>query len=482
MEKYNSILLINIEDFYNYPKEKTIVIKNNINTENIDFNIIVGDIIIEINKLKNIYFDYIEIDSNNYKELYILIYSLRRLINNNTIIKINNCEYINNVLSAHFDKIELIQNNPIIIKYNDNYINNYKNIKKPTIVTGFFYIRRFENEKDWEERSVEKFIEWGKNYKYIDAPIIIYTDSYCGELMKNEFKNNSNIKIIILDFFKTYFYKYKDIIDELQKKFIVYDRQIEKDTPLYVIVNNNKFHCIEDAINNNYFDSDKFVWIDFGISSRSNLEFVNTWIKDVPDKIRQMLITPNYFNIFDKEVHHTSYHFIGGGVFSGHKDYLLKYSELFKKRFEKTISEEWWQQDEVNMALVYYQNKELFSPFYGDYQDILTNYLDPLNDRTGIVQMSFNRYLNVRRYEDANNVLKFIENYYSNHSNIDYKILYINFNILITYYVNNKNFTYKFIKFVKENKNNSIIINNLKNNIENINYYENKNEIIQLIQ
>lgn len=485
MNNYKNILLINSNNITEFIDYDNLIFLSNINIEiKLKENqkiIICDNFNTEINKLIiDYYFDYIEIKSESYRELYIFILSIRRFCNENTIIKINS-NLIKNIHNTFFDKLILNENN--IFKFNSNYIKDYINIKFPTLVTAMFYIRKIEYDDTYQERSIEKYIEWGKSYLLLDFPIVIYTDEYLFPILSNIFINKKNIKLIQKNIKEIYYYKYLEKLFELQKKFIIYNKSIKKDTPLYILLTNNKFEFIEDTIKNNYFNSEKFIWMDFGISKfANNFEYINMWIKDLPNKIRQMLITPNINDINNKETHRYILHFIGAGIFSGDKEHLQKYSQLFKEKFEEIINNDWWQLEECLMAIIYFNNPNLFYNYYGDYQNHIQNYLVPIFDETNIIYMSLNKYANKNNHNEILKILNYIGNYYinSNDNNLIYNYLY--HSIISQYYANNKNFTNEFINLIKLNINNINISNFIKNNIKNINYYENKNEILQFFQ
>jgi hypothetical protein len=175
------------------------------------------------------------------------------------------------------------------------------------------------------------------------------------------------------DFKTTYFYKYVDRLKELQSQFNIINGQIEHETPLYVILNNNKFDCIDKTIKINPFNSSHLIWMDFGINHvAESTEHINGWINKVPDKIKQMCINPFIENRVPKEYFRCIYHNMAGGLFSGSIDNMKKYSELFKNKTDEIYNDNWYQIDEAVMTMVHRDNPELFDLFYGDYTQ---NYL-----------------------------------------------------------------------------------------------------------
>jgi hypothetical protein len=164
---------------------------------------------------------------------------------------------------------------------------------------------------------------------------------------------------------------------------------IEHETPLYIILNNNKFDCIDKTIELNPFNSTHLVWLDFGINHvAENTEHIFEWIDKIPDKIKQMCINPYIENIEPKTYFEFIYHNMAGGLFSGSIENMRKYSELFKNKIEEIYKDNWYQIDEAVMTMVQRENPELFDLFYGDYQGIISNYLYPIHNMDLILKSS----------------------------------------------------------------------------------------------
>jgi hypothetical protein len=235
----------------------------------------------------------------------------------------------------------------------------------------------------------------------------------------------------------TYFYKDLDSLTELQNKFNIVNRNPDKDTTLYIILNNNKFHFIENAIKLNPFESSHFVWMDFGINHVAlNTEQIDKWIHHVPDKIKQLCITPYTETSEHKHMFQYIYHHTAGGLFTGSSEYLLTYSRLFKEKTEEMYAEEWYQLDEAVMTIVQKENPHLFDLYYGDYQSIISNYLRPFHDIELIIN-SVQKYINSNKMREALNTLCYCSDYFS--ENIDHPFIYqyIQQHIIVDYYHNN---------------------------------------------
>ena len=361
--------------------------------------------------------------------------------------------------------------------------------KAPTIVTMFYNIREKENNKYKSEfnRSIDTYFELAKNF-ILQLPynLIIFTDDEkCINFIEKE-RTHFKEKTYIYNesFEQTYFYKYIDKLNELQSKFKILNGHLDHETPYYIILNNNKFDFIDKAINLNPFNSSHFIWMDFGINHVArNTELINEWIYSIPDKIKQLCINPytechapkKYFEI----IHHNT----AGGLFTGSKENLLKYSELFKEKTEEIYNDNWYQIDEAIMTLVQKENPDLFDLFYGDYQGIISNYLSPIHN-IDLILNSSQKYINCNNTRTAYEILCYSLKYFE--KNLDNELLfyYIEQHIIVDYYNNNKLLLPEIIQLInlkkisKNDDDNKKICDLIERNLSNINFYDNKSEIL----
>jgi len=249
---------------------------------------------------------------------------------------------------------------------------------------------------------------------------------------------------------------------------------------MYIILNNNKFYFIEKAIEKNPFGSDQFVWMDFGINHvAKDTDKIHDWITCVPNKIKQLCINPYVENVKHKVMFEYIYHHMAGGLFSGSKDNLLKYSKLFKEKTEQIYSENWYQIDEAVMTMVHRENPDLFNLYYGDYQGIVSNYNSPIHNIDLILRGS-QKCIDVNNTKLAFDILCYCNKFFNENLSNTYILQFIQQHLIVDYYNNNKKLLLNVIELINYLKNNSegkIINDFLENNKANLNYYENKNLI-----
>jgi hypothetical protein len=279
------------------------------------------------------------------------------------------------------------------------------------------------------------------------------------------------------DFKDTYFYKDLERITELQTKFCILNGEIEHETPMYVIENNNKFDCIDKATQMNPFKSSHFMWIDFGINHvAKDTDAIHSWIHNIPDKIKQLCINPYLETEPPKKVFEYIYHHTAGSLFSGSIANMREYARLFKAKTAQIYSEDWYQIDEAVMTMVQRDNPGMFEFYYGDYQGLITNYLSPIHN-LDLIATSIQKYINYNNTKAAYDALCYCDPYYKNNPTHDLVYKYIDQHIIVDYYNNDKRLTPGVIELIHLLKDKPRLIDLLRCNENNIKFYENKHLI-----
>jgi hypothetical protein len=230
---------------------------------------------------------------------------------------------------------------------------------EPTIVTSFYKIRKMENNPLCKSRSEEEYLNLGSQF-ILQLPynlIIFIDDTEDSDAIYDFIKKNRPYEdktyICRESFQKTYFFSYLDKITELRESFIIQNRNYHHESPYYIILNNNKFHFMEKAIEMNVFHSTHFLWLDFGINHVARQpEIIHDWIYHLSDKIKQMCLNPYLEYHPVKDFFQFIYHHTSGGMFSGNIENMKKYIQLFKNKVDQIYSEDWYQVDEAIMTIV----------------------------------------------------------------------------------------------------------------------------------
>lgn len=357
----------------------------------------------------------------------------------------------------------------------------------PTIVTMIYDIRAKENNTTncGLNHNMDKYLNSAKQFILtLPYPLVIFTDADDNiiEQINNERINfKEKTYIYKKPFEETYFFKDKDILPELQTKFTILNGNTQHETPFYIILNNNKFDFIESAIDLNPFNSNHFIWMDFGINHvAQNTEIIHEWINKVPDKIKQLCINPYVEGGTQKNHFKFIYHNMAGGLFSGSKENLLKYSTLFKKKTDEIYNDNWYQIDEAVMTMVNRENPDLFDLFYGDYQGIISNYLSPIHNMELIIR-GVQKLLDHNKTKEPYDILCYSSKFFNNNKNHNLIYEFVRQHIIVDYYNNNRHFltnVIEIINYLKNKEDNGRILHMINMNKNNISYYENSNKIL----
>jgi hypothetical protein len=388
-------------------------------------------------------------------------------------------------------------------------------IQKPiyptTIVTMFYNIRKKDNDISDFHRKQEIFFALAKEFiLQLNIPLFICmdeddTDFYDFIMNTRKELHLDHITFCYRENFeKSYFYKYVDKLKDLQGKFTIINGNPRHETPLYITLNNNKFYYMENAILKNPFNSTHFVWMDFGINHvAKNPMKITEWITQIPDKIKQLCINPYIEKDNVKEFFKFIYHHTAGGLFSGSKENLIKYIELFKAKIEQIYNDDWYQIDEAIMTIIQRENRELFEFYYGDYEGIITNYIEPVYSHDLILK-GCDKCIRLNNTKEAYLIVMYLAPFfkidsYVNLEHVIDKSRYINFlcrfienAIICSYYQNNHALPDVVINIINRyidcdtndndtndtnDTNDNIIKQLLIKNNNNINFYNNKNNI-----
>lgn len=358
---------------------------------------------------------------------------------------------------------------------------------EPTIVTMIYNIREKENNQSHciHNHKLEKYLKSGNDFILtLPYPLIIFTDDDdIINCLKEERKKLNLLKktvIYKMPLEETYFYKDLDLLKELQTKFHIFNGFTDHETPLYIILTNNKMDFIEKSIEYNPFKSTHFVWMDFGINHvAENTNRIHDWIYKIPDKIKQLCINPYLENICYKEMFQNIYHHMAAGLFSGSTQNLLIYSQLFKEKTKLIYQEDWYQLEEAVMTMVQRENPELFDLYYGDYQGIVSNYIHPINN-LDLILNGCKKALDNNNVELAYKIGCYCIHYFE--SNIHNELIYEFFfqHIISDFYFNNKRILDAVVNLmnIKKTFDEAKMRTFFYNNMDNIDFYDNKDNFL----
>ena len=230
-----------------------------------------------------------------------------------------------------------------------------------TIVTSYFKL-------SLSKATHDIYVERMKNMLIIDNPMIIFCEEDCLELIQYLRKDKIDKTYIITTTF-TEFHSYKYIDTFLKHYEIDKEKSVGHNIFLYLIWC-EKSHFLKKAIEKDPFKTDYFLWVDIGCFRCTNNEFIK-WPN--PIRIKQLpknkVLLLEVFPFKEEELHCKtkeklpSFQFtnrIGGTIFGGGKEALLKWHDLYYNMLEYFISiNRFIGKDQSIMNSIYLINRDL---------------------------------------------------------------------------------------------------------------------------
>ena len=230
-----------------------------------------------------------------------------------------------------------------------------------TIVTGYFKLNQ-------SKASHEKYFQWMQNMLLNNNPMIIFCDDKNYEIIHNMRKEHMDKTVIVMTSFNDFYsFKYAKQFAEHTK--LDLELNVGHNMFLYMIWS-EKSNFLKRAIEMNPFNTDYFIWVDIGCFRKPNTKFLN-WpnpkrISEIPhDKVTLLSVNPftnaEYHNVrLDSLPSFQFVNRIGGTIFGGGKDVLLKWHTKYYEMLEYFISiNRFIGKDQSIMNSVYLMNKDM---------------------------------------------------------------------------------------------------------------------------
>ena len=100
------------------------------------------------------------------------------------------------------------------------------------------------------------------------------------------------------------------------------------------------------------------------------------------------------------------------GFFTGNKDYMYKVCDLIENKFLEYLKLGYGHADEQLYSPVYFENPELFEHYYGDYQQMITNYTYVYENSCPPIDNFIRNSFNNINYKKCYEACKFVFNSY----------------------------------------------------------------------
>jgi hypothetical protein len=245
-----------------------------------------------------------------------------------------------------------------------NVIKNNQSENNLTIVTGFIVIKIKRPAKSNSKNKTYNYIEKSRETLQIPQYMVIYCSE---ELIDYAYKireeagllNKTKIIKITLD---DNLYM-EDKLDKIREN--VTKNNPPYDIPEYILAVNSRYGYIQSAIENNYFNTDYFAWIDYSASHIVDIPPNKIIEPKTHDKIRIGWIA----RYTDNEIVYNHY-CLGGGIFAGHKEIMKELIKIHHIEFIRLTEMGYNINDDKLLYIIMEKNPYLFETYFSYYNNL----------------------------------------------------------------------------------------------------------------
>ncbi len=267
-----------------------------------------------------------------------------------------------------------------------------------TFVTAFYDLSKRDKTK---RRTPEEYLEYSRLTLGLKQPMVIYCDPEYADRIRAIRGFPELTKIIAKPF-----EEFKDLQEYQTRVQEIYSNghmnQLikhipHKFTPNYCLVTWSKFSCLANTIRFNPFQTEKIIWIDFGLQHLKSLnpdlsKYFPESLKSIGNRIKLVeRCHPVESDVSDfRNNPHTAFCFCAG-IFGGSLENMSWFRDEFRKEVEKTLSDNLAPLEEQIFTRIYLNYPDSFDVSYGDYQYILDNLEFPYQGHGEILKWVMSR-------------------------------------------------------------------------------------------
>jgi hypothetical protein len=291
---------------------------------------------------------------------------------------------------------------------------------KWTLVTAYFNLTKFQDaSKEILERDFNYYLQHANFTLTLQYNLVIYCDQESYERISAIRPPDHKTKYIIKEFDKIMIDS-----DDQKRTFADYREQIKlnrqknpyhfdnRNTPSYYLFCLSRYYMMKEVIKDNTFNSSHFAWINFCIE---RMGYTNLIHLDEALSVYRNKFSTCYIDYIPHDlVSNTHEYFKYGrcsmcsGFFTGNNEYMYKVCDLIEKKFLFYLDQGYGHADEQLYSPVYFENSELFDHYYGDYRQMITNYVYIYESPEAPIHNFIKNSFNHKEYKKCYEACKFV--------------------------------------------------------------------------
>jgi hypothetical protein len=265
-----------------------------------------------------------------------------------------------------------------------------KNTDNWTLVTSYFDLTKEKDASDEiNKRSFSHYLNNIKSTMCVEQNLVVF----CEEDVKSIIENlrplhlREKTKYIIMNFNDFDIVKTRDKISQNRKEKPYYFDK--RNTPSYYLFCMLRYVMINKIIEENPFSSTHFGWINICIERMGwkNVANINNALSLYRNKFSTCYIDYQPKELVENYSEYFKFGRCGmcSGFFTARADYFKQFNNLILECFYDCLEKGYGHADEQLYSIVYFKNPDIFEHYYGDYQEMITNYNGVVDNIDGTI-------------------------------------------------------------------------------------------------
>ena len=250
-----------------------------------------------------------------------------------------------------------------------------------TVVTGYFDLTKMKDASPpIKERPFQHYLNSAVATMSLDQNLMIFCEPETEATLRSmrpAFLQHKT-KYVVMSFEDFPMTKFRDKILENRRLYpYAFD---ERNTASYYLLCMARYAMLKQAITENPFGSTHFAWLNICIERMgfTNLIELDNVFPQNRDKFSTCYIDYRLQALVENPAEYYRY---GGlcsmcsGFFTGNAIYMARFCDLIEERFIWYLNQGYGHADEQLFSAVYFKEPEIFDFYYGDYRQMITNYV-----------------------------------------------------------------------------------------------------------
>jgi hypothetical protein len=334
---------------------------------------------------------------------------------------------------------------------NDNNVYIYDDENNYTLITAYFDLTKCPDASDEiKKRDGNYYLNYSKGCLHRNNNMVIFCDpefeKSIWEIRPKDLHNKTRVIPISFEDMKMTKFRSKIIENRIKNPYYFDNRN----TASYYLLCMARYDAIKRVIEENPFNSTHFAWINICIERMGpkNLENLDIALSQYRDKFSTCYIAyiPPHFTVHLKDYYQWGRCSLCSGFFTGNKEYMYTFCQKIEEAFLDTLDKGYGHADEQLFLIVYFKHPELFEFYYGDYQQMITNYTY-IKENEYITSNLISNSFKDNNYIVCYDACKFLwKSYMLNYITISDINLFLKYFFLSSLHTNNQNFFFKNVR------------------------------------